>query len=169
MPSPACIRSWTRKCIPARRFSCVFASYATPCVACCACSNAPTTTPTTATRMAIDTINSINENPFSRFIPLLLGTLECRNICLELVLALELSTRVIDRYQHIANVAERFTREIGDGDRASEIRQWYEDIVRSPQLSVRPWGNDIRRRGSSVIDRADKSVGSRLQQRNRSG
>src|ERR1700678_3654519 len=143
------------KCIPARRFSCVFASYATPWVACCAWSSAPTTTPTTATRMAIDTINSINVNPFCRFIPVLLGALECRNICFELVLALKLPGGVVVGYQHVANIAARIGRKVGNSDRASEIRKRYEDVVSSPQLSVGPGVNDVGGRSSHFVDVAD--------------
>src|SRR5580704_6959459 len=157
------------KCIPARRFSCVLASYATPCVACCACISAPTTTPTVATMMAMETISSIKVNPFCRFIPSLLATLELRNISLELVLACKFSGGVVDRYDYISNVVGRLAREIGNRDRASEIGERRFNVVRRAELSVRSGINDESRRGADVIDGADQSVRPGLKQRLRAG
>src|SRR5580704_730834 len=153
------------KCIPARRFSCVLASYATPCAACCACISAPTTTPTVATRMAMDTISSINVNPFCRFIPWLLARLELRNISLELILARKFSGRIVDRYNYVSNVVSRFAREVRYCDRACEICQRSLNIVRGAKLSVRSGIHDESGCGAYVVDGAHQPIGARHQQR----
>src|SRR5579862_9233200 len=93
--------------------------------------------------MAMETISSIKVNPFCRFIPSLLATLEFRNISLELVLARKFSCGVVNRYHYVANVVGGFARKIANGNRASEIRERRQDIVRSAQLSVRSGINDV--------------------------
>src|ERR1700684_4176517 len=135
-----------------------------PCVARCACSSAPTTTPTVATMMAMETISSIKVNPFCRFIPSLLATLEFRNISLELVLARKFPGGVIDRHDYVANIVGRFAREIGNSNGASEICEWRFNVVRGAQLSVRSGINDEIGWGADIINRTHKSVRTGLKQ-----